>query len=115
MYNTGMGTITGMWDDGNCTMRYPYVCKTPASPDNPDPPPSPPQCEDSNHQGFSQFNGACYKWVDEAKSWSEAENSCKQMDAHLVSIIDSIEQAYVFTEISSSPAWIGLSNTQVGC
>ena len=108
-----MGIITGMWDDGNCTKNYGYVCKTQASPENP-PPPSPPTCNDANHESFFQFNGACYKWVDEPKSWSDAENSCKGMDAHLVSIIDPIEQAYVFTEITSNRAWLGLSNKEVG-
>jgi hypothetical protein len=52
--------------------------------------------------------------VDQPKSWSDAENDCKQVDAHLVSIIDPIEQAYVFTGLQSSMAWLGLSNTQVG-
>ena len=108
-----MGSITGMWDDGNCTMRHPYMCKTKASTDNPDPPPSPPMCDESNHADFAQFNGACYKWINEPKSWSDAENDCKQKGAHLVSIIDPVEQAYVFTELQSSKAWIGLSNKDV--
>ena len=114
MWNTVMGSITGMWDDSNCTLRHPYICKTPASPDNTVPPPPPPPCDVANHQDFSQFNGACYKWVDQPKSWDDAENDCKQGDAHLVSVIDPIEQAYVFTGLQSSMAWIGLSNKQVG-
>ena len=113
MYNTVMGSITGMWDDGNCTMRRPYMCKTTASPDNQDPPPAPPSCDDSNHADFVKFNGNCYKWVDQAKSWDDAENDCQQMGAHLASIIDPIEQAYVFTEIQQNKAWIGLSNKDV--
>ena len=116
VYTTVMGSLTGMWDDtgcGNFTERHPYICKTRASPDNPDPPPPPPACGDSNHADFYQFNGACYKWVDQPKSWSDAENDCQQMGAHLVSIIDLVEQAYVFTEIQSDKAWIGLSNKQV--
>ena len=113
MWNTVMGSMTGMWDDTNCTMRHPYICKTPASSENSDPPPPPPPCDDPNHQGFSQFNGACYKWVDQPKSWDDAENDCKQMDSHLVSVIDTIEQAYVFTELRTELAWIGLSNKQV--
>ena len=107
-----MGVFSGMWDDGNCTKNYGYVCKTRASPDN-DPPPSPPQCSDKNHESFFQFNGACYKWVDQPKSWSDAEHACKGMNAHLVSVIDSIEQAYVFTEIRTDVGWIGLSNKEV--
>ena len=108
-----MGSITGMWDDGNCTMRHPYMCKTKASTDNPDPPPAPPKCDDSNHADFAQFNGACYKWISEPKIWIDAENDCTQMGAHLVSIIDLVEQAYVFTELQSDKSWIGLSNRDV--
>ena len=108
-----MGSIIGMWDDGNCTMRHPYMCKTTTSTNNTDPPPSPPMCDESNHADFAQFNGACYKWINEPKSWSDAEDDCKQKGAHLVSIIDPVEQAYVFTELQSNKAWIGLSNMDV--
>ena len=108
-----MGEFTGMWDDENCTMRYPYMCKTMASIENQDQPPAPPACDDSNHADFVQFNGNCYKWVDQAKSWSDAESDCVQMGAHLASIIDTIEQAYVFTELKKDKAWIGLNNINV--
>jgi len=67
-------------------------------------------CDESNHADFTKFNGECYKWIDEPKSWSDAEDDCKQKGAHLVSIIDPVEQAYVFTELQSNKAWIGLSN-----
>ena len=110
-----MGEIVGMWDDDNCTLPFGYVCKTDASTENVDPPPPPPVCDDVNlsNQGFYKFNGACYKWISEAKPWTEAEQSCKDMNSHLVSIMDSIEQAYVFTTVETDNTWIGLNNREV--
>ena len=101
-----------MWDDSNCTVNYGYVCKKPASSDNHNPP-SPPQCEDANHPEYSKFNRFCYKWIDEPKSWSDAESFCNSQNAHLVSVLDLFEQAYVFTEVTSNPVWLGLNNKEV--
>ena len=115
MWGMGMGAYAGMWDDDNCTLPYGYVCKTSASEENVDPPPPPPQCDDvaQSNKGFFQFNGACYKWMDEEKPWAEAEQNCKDMNAHLASIMDTMEQAYVFTTVQTDSAWIGLNNKEV--
>ena len=101
-----------MWDDSNCTANYGYVCKTPASPENPNPPATP-QCDDANHRDYSKFNRFCYKWIDEPKSWSDAESFCKAQNSHLVSVLDLFEQAYVFTEVKANLAWLGLNNRDV--
>lgn len=112
MWNTWIGDWVGMWDDDNCTRTYGYVCKTPASPEY-DPPPPPPKCDDANHDSFFKFKDACYKWMEEPKSWNDAESTCKGLNAHLVSIMDPMEQAYVFTTIKTDTAWVGLNNRQV--
>ena len=69
-------------------------------------------CEDK--EGYKKFNNGCYKWVEEDKLWSEAEEHCAQDDAHLVSIWDNLEQAYAFTNVKTVQSWIGLHKAQVG-
>ena len=61
--------------------------------------------------------GECYKWESEPKTWDEAEESCILQHSHLVSILDDVEQAYVFTQpqlgLDQEQAWIGLNNKAV--
>ena len=106
------GREPGTWDDGNCTASFAYLCKTAASPDIPNPP-SLPKCEEPNHQDFLKFNGFCYKWFDEPKSWNEAEKFCQDQNSHLVSVLDTFEQAYVYTEVQTDLSWLGLNNKEV--
>ena len=96
MYGVDVGTNAGKWDDDHCETPYGYVCKKSASIDNVEPP-QPPKCEEPSllDQDFLRFNGACYKIVDELKSWIEADQHCKDMGANLVSIMDH-EQGLTF-------------------
>ena len=114
MYSFGAGANVGKWDDDNCESAYAYVCKKSASPNNTEPP-SPPLCEESSlsDKDFYRFNGACYKLVNEAKSWVEADHYCQEIGANLVSIMDTIEQAYVFVTVEMEDTWIGLNNREV--
>ena len=104
----------GLWFAEDGSVQYGYVCKKPASTDNVEPP-KPPQCEEPSlsDQDFLQFNGACYKLVNEAKSWNDANEHCKDMGANLVSIMDQMEQAYVFVSVEMEDTWIGLNNREV--
>ena len=104
----------GKWDDCACDNRLGYICKSKASPSN-NPPPAPEKCKDPevSGQGFIKFDGACYKWMNSPLSWTEAEDSCRSMNAHLVSVNSPMEQAYVFTRAKKDASWIGLSNRQV--
>ena len=114
MYSFGVGDNVGKWDDDDCETAYAYVCKKSASTNNTEPP-SPPLCEEPSmsDKDFYRFNGACYKLVNEAKSWVEADQHCKEMGANLVSIMDTIEQAYVFVTVEMEDTWIGLNNREV--
>ena len=104
----------GKWDDYECDNALGYICKAQASPSN-NPPLPPENCDDPELSGqdFIKFDGSCYKWMSSALSWTEAETSCLNMNAHLVSINNPMEQAYVFTRVQSEAAWIGLNNRQV--
>ena len=100
------------WNDAQCESRYGALCKTKVSPSVPEPPVLL-NCEDEGHFEFVKFNGACYRWIDTPKTWDDAEQDCINQHSHLVSIVDDMEQAYVFTRVKQSQAWIGLSNKQV--
>ena len=54
-----------------------------ASTDQEHPPPVP-MCSDPEHSDFVSFEGECYYWVDQEKSWKEAEEECVKKNSHLV-------------------------------
>ena len=76
-----------------------------------------PKCGETGlaEKGFVSFRDSCYRLSDEARSFSEAEQYCKEQgeDVHLVSIDDIAEED--FTLVYSHPAnvWIGLSKSEV--
>lgn len=103
-------TLVGMWNDYACDEPRNFICKTSVSPDYP--PNEPAGCE-MDFADFNQFLNGCYKYFDMPKTFDEAEDFCKSQAAHLVSIIDEVELAYVLTQIPAGDIWIGLSNKQV--
>ena len=108
--------MPGYWNDDQCYNTFGALCKTTVSPSFPNPPERP-NCDEYGRKGFVRFMGECYKWENEPKTWDEAEESCILQHAHLVSILDDVEQAYVFTQpqlgIDQEQAWIGLNNKEV--
>ena len=48
-------------------------------------PPPVPMCSDPDHSDFVSFEGECYFWMDQAKTWQEAEEECVKKNSHLVS------------------------------
>ena len=115
LYDRNIGDYAGKWDDDSCYKLNAYICKSKGSQEH-NPPPPPPKCDDPEVAGanFLKFNGACYKWMTSPLTWIEAENACKSMNSHLVSIIDAVEQAYIFTQVKGDTSWTGLNNRQVG-
>ena len=51
--------------------------------------------------------------MEEEENWNEAEATCSQQGAHLVSIWDELEQAYIFTNVKSTQSWIGMKKEAV--
>ena len=70
-------------------------------------------CSASGFEDFLLFDGDCYLFVDEAKTFDDAEADCKQRGAHLASIINVASEYLAITAIQSTDAWIGLSNKKV--
>ena len=112
-----VGNDVGKWDDTDCFSLHGYICKSAASIEH-NAPPNPPHCDDQPEVAqykFTKFNGNCYKYVKNQKTWQDAENDCQSMGgSHLVSVIDGMEQAFVYTRTKQSATWLGLNNKQVG-
>ena len=108
----GLHYNPGKWNDADCGSTKGVLCKAMASSENENPP-ALETCDEEGLSGYYRFNGGCYRWMNEAKTWSEAEADCSSQNAHLVSIWDDLEQAYTFSSVQDSKSWIGLKKEPV--
>ncbi|XP_072022086.1 alpha-N-acetylgalactosamine-specific lectin-like [Amphiura filiformis] len=60
--------------------------------------------------GWSEANGGCYKFFSEKKTWQDANDHCKSLNADLVSIHSADENEYVWSLMGSEISWIGLND-----
>ncbi|NXX42607.1 PGCA protein, partial [Tricholaema leucomelas] len=63
-------------------------------------------------EGWIKFQGHCYRHFEERETWPDAENRCRQHQAHLSSIITPEEQEFVNSH-AQDYQWIGLSDRAV--
>ncbi|KFZ65072.1 Aggrecan core protein, partial [Podiceps cristatus] len=63
-------------------------------------------------EGWTKFQGHCYKHFEERETWMDAENKCRQHQSHLSSIITPEEQEFVNSH-AQDYQWIGLSDRAV--
>jgi hypothetical protein len=60
--------------------------------------------------GWSQWDAFCYRFHLEMKTWYDAEERCRQDDAHLVSIHSQAENRFVFNLQLGLQGWIGYTD-----
>ncbi|NXL66258.1 PGCA protein, partial [Chordeiles acutipennis] len=63
-------------------------------------------------EGWTKFQGHCYRHFEDRESWMDAETRCRQHQAHLSSIITPEEQEFVNSH-AQDYQWIGLSDRAV--
>ncbi|XP_045427979.1 aggrecan core protein isoform X2 [Pipistrellus kuhlii] len=65
-------------------------------------------CED----GWTKFQGHCYRHFPERESWVDAESRCREHQAHLSSIVTPEEQEFVNNN-AQNYQWIGLNDRSI--
>ncbi|XP_049577944.1 aggrecan core protein isoform X1 [Syngnathus scovelli] len=74
-----------------------------------------PQVEEAVHgcpEGWLEFRGSCYLHFADRHTWSDAEQRCQELNAHLVSVTSEEEQQFLNSK-GQDYEWIGLNDKEV--
>lgn len=102
----------GKWQATDCQYGKAFICKGDVSEEATIPAEVPPRVcldKDPKHENFTQFGFSCYLWAEAQKTWQAAEDHCRSLNAHLVSLLNPVEQAFAYTQVGLGAGWIGLS------
>ena len=97
-----IGHYEDSWNDWKCRNTIHYVCKREQEPAS---------CAD----GWTELSANCYLYVEDRMTWAEAEASCNEREAHLVSVADQAENDLVLSLSQGSKVWLGGHSTCPGC
>ncbi|XP_029783396.1 C-type mannose receptor 2 isoform X1 [Suricata suricatta] len=106
------------WGDQRCLTALPYICKRSNSTGEPQPPDLPPTALGGCPSGWDQFLNKCFRIQgqdpQDRVKWSEAQFSCEQQEAQLVTIANPLEQAFITASLPNVTfdLWIGLHASQ---
>ncbi|XP_030005898.1 macrophage mannose receptor 1 [Sphaeramia orbicularis] len=98
--------VSGRWNDDACPKNQSFVCSRKKSSSIKPPPPTKTNCP----SGYVSWYQNCYRLVNELATWDAAEAACRKQKAHLASIDQSYDQAFVAGVVlqGGPDAWIGL-------
>ncbi|XP_029935851.1 macrophage mannose receptor 1 [Myripristis murdjan] len=103
----------GYWNDINCGVELPSICKRSANFTNTTIAPTTVPKGGCAPEWIS-FHGKCYKFIvgDDKKTWHNARTHCVNQGGNLVSILSEQEQAFLTTQMLKYPEdlWIGMND-----
>ncbi|KAL9972572.1 hypothetical protein ACROYT_G018902 [Oculina patagonica] len=60
--------------------------------------------------GWSYFSGVCYSTSHSCKNWTEAQKTCQNSNAKLITVRNQEENVYVQHRLNGAKGWIGLND-----
>ncbi|XP_075172279.1 macrophage mannose receptor 1-like [Anomaloglossus baeobatrachus] len=107
-----LSTKDGKWTDKMCIYRYPYICKRkPMANDQEKAADVHPGC----NEGWKRHSYYCYLIGESPGSFAEANSTCNNNGADLLTVENRFEQAYLTSLIglrTEKYFWTGLSDTK---
>ncbi|XP_021244970.1 macrophage mannose receptor 1-like [Numida meleagris] len=102
----------GFWADSSCETKLGYICKRkPLAEESGEAEVTYPGCQ----KGWMKYGFYCYSIGQLPATFSEAKLICEENKAHLATVRDRYEQAFLTSVIGFKPVkyfWIGLSDTE---
>ncbi|XP_075068019.1 macrophage mannose receptor 1 [Mixophyes fleayi] len=105
-------TKDGLWADKMCEKNFPYICKRKPLAVGPD---QIPAVDQGCDKGWKRHGFYCYSISDSSATFSEANGTCSDKAAFLMTVEDRFEQAYLTSLIGLRPEkhfWTGLSDIE---
>ncbi|GFU21430.1 secretory phospholipase A2 receptor [Nephila pilipes] len=105
------GIAKGEWIADYCEIdKKGYICQKQADPRLPVPPPEPSKCK----AGYVGYRNSCYNYISKPENQQNAEETCSNFGGHLVSIVDSFEQSFLFNFVGkkAKQVWNGLRTAE---
>ncbi|XP_071745264.1 macrophage mannose receptor 1 [Lepeophtheirus salmonis] len=99
----------GKWANIKNDTMLNFICKTKAQPSVTEMTYKLPKCNENEE--FDEYDGNCYLYVKEQKSWSEAKNYCRSKKSNLVSV-QTLQENSFLTAYLENDSWIGLYFTK---